>query len=89
MLDGLGALVQGRVRLWRFDGRTLKPVGGGDSRWTPAIPREPGPVPTPEGSVWLAPVHALEGFWVEVDAGDDERSRVAAERVVPIVAAVL
>jgi phosphoserine phosphatase RsbU/P len=89
VLDGLGALVQGRVRLWRFDGRTLKPAGGGDSRWTPAIPREAGPVPTPEGSVWLAPVHPLEGFWVEVDAGDDERSRLAAERVVPIVAAVL
>ena len=28
MLDGLSALVQGRVRLWRFDGRGLKPAGG-------------------------------------------------------------
>ena len=90
MLDGLVALVQGRVRLWRFDGRTLKPAAGGpDPGWTPAIPREAGPVPTPEGSAWLAPVDALEGFWVEVDAGGEERSRAAAGRVVPIVAAVL
>jgi len=78
VLDGLGALVQGRVRLWRFDGRGLKPAGGGDPGWSPAVPREAGPVPTPDGSVWLAPVNAIEGFWVEVDAGDEVRSRSAA-----------
>jgi sigma-B regulation protein RsbU (phosphoserine phosphatase) len=89
VLDGLGALVQGRVRLWRYDGRALKPVGGGDPGWSPSVPREPGPVPTPTGSVWLAPVRAVDGFWVEVDAGDEERSRSAADRVVPIVEAVL
>ncbi|HEU4524303.1 MAG TPA: hypothetical protein VFR62_04740, partial [Gemmatimonadales bacterium] len=89
MIDGLGALVQGRVRLWRFDGRSLKPAGGSDPGWTPSIPREAGPVPTPDGSVWLAPVGALEGFWVEVDTGDEARSRAAAERVVPIVQALL
>ena len=89
MLDGLGALVQGRVRLWRYDGRALRPVGGGDPGWSPSVPREPGPVPTPTGSVWLAPVRAVDGFWVEVDAGDEERSRSAADRVVPIVEAVL
>ena len=93
MLDGLGALVQGRVRLWRFDGRALKLAGGlaggGDPGWSPPIPREAGPVPTPDGSVWLAPVDALDGFWVEVDAGDEARSRSAADRVLPIVGAVL
>ena len=90
MLEGLGALVKGRVRLWRFDGRGLKVTGGGgDPGWSPPIPRAAGPVPTPTGSVWLAPVGNLEGFWVEVDAGDEERSRSAAERVVPIVSALL
>ena len=79
------------MRLWRYDGQGLKVAGGGpDPGWSPPIPREPGgPVPTPDGSVWLAPVNALEGFWVEVDAGDEERSRAAANRVIPVVAAVL
>jgi sigma-B regulation protein RsbU (phosphoserine phosphatase) len=90
VLEGLGALVQGRVRLWRYDGRMLKvAAGGADPGWSPPIPREAGPVPTPHGSVWLAPVSVLEGFWVEVDAGDEDRSRLAADRVVPVVAAVL
>ncbi|HWB43188.1 MAG TPA: GAF domain-containing SpoIIE family protein phosphatase [Gemmatimonadales bacterium] len=89
MLDGLGALVKGRVRLWRFDGRGLKPAGGGDPGWSPTIPRASGPVPTPTGSVWLARLGNLEGFWLEVDAGGEEESRVAADRVAPIVAALL
>ena len=89
MLDSLGALVQGRVRLWRFDGRGLKPSGAGDPGWSPTIPRASGPVPTPTGSVWLARLGDLEGFWLEVDAGDEERSRIAADKVAPIVAALL
>jgi sigma-B regulation protein RsbU (phosphoserine phosphatase) len=89
VLDGLGALVEGRVRLWRFDGRGLKLSGGGDPGWSPSIPRAAGQVPTPDGSVWLAPVGTPAGFWVEVDAGDEERSRLAADRVVPIVSALL
>jgi sigma-B regulation protein RsbU (phosphoserine phosphatase) len=89
VLDGLGALVKGRVRLWRFDGRGLKPAGGRDPGWSPTIPRASGPVPTPTGSVWLARLGNLEGFWLEVDAGGEEESRVAADRVAPIVAALL
>jgi phosphoserine phosphatase RsbU/P len=90
VLEGLGALVKGRVRLWRFDGRGLKVAGGGgDPGWSPTIPRAAGPVPTPTGSVWLTPVGNFEGFWVEVDAGGEEQSRSAAARVVPIVSALL
>jgi sigma-B regulation protein RsbU (phosphoserine phosphatase) len=90
VLDGLGALAQGRVRLWRFDGRGLKVAGGGeDPGWSPMIPRAAGPVPTPGGSAWLAPVDTLQGFWLEVDAGGEERSRSVAAAVVPIVAALL
>ena len=89
MLDGLGALVKGRVRLWRFDGRGLKVAGGGDPGWSPTIPRGSGPVPTPTGSVWLTRVGNVEGFWLEVDAGGEEQSRSAADLVVPIVSALL
>ena len=35
VLDGLGALVGGRVRLWRFDGRALRLAGGADPGWSP------------------------------------------------------
>jgi sigma-B regulation protein RsbU (phosphoserine phosphatase) len=78
------------VRLWRFDGRGLKVTGGGvDPGWSPPIPREAGPVPTPDASVWLAPLDTLEGFWLEVEAGGEDRSRAVAERVAPIVAAML
>ncbi len=89
MLEGLGALVKGRVRLWRYDGRGLKPVGGSATGWSPTIPRTAGPVPSPSGSVWLAPVDNIEGFWLEVDTGDDESAREAAERLVPVVSALL
>jgi sigma-B regulation protein RsbU (phosphoserine phosphatase) len=82
--------VQGRVRLWRFDGRGLKVAGGAaDPGWSPTIPREAGPVPTPEGSVWLAPLDTLQGFWLEVDAGGEDRSRAVAERITPVVVAML
>ncbi|HEX2220337.1 MAG TPA: GAF domain-containing protein, partial [Gemmatimonadales bacterium] len=90
MLDGLGTLVQGRVRLWRFDGRGLKVTGGGaDPGWSPPVPRQAGLVPTPDGGVWLAPLDTIEGFWLEVDAGGEDHSRTVAERIAPIVAAML
>jgi sigma-B regulation protein RsbU (phosphoserine phosphatase) len=89
VLDGLGALVNGRVRLWRYDGRGLKVAGGADPGWSPTIPRTAGPVPTPTGSAWLAPLGNIEGFWLEVGAGTDAASEAAAARVVPIVAALL
>ncbi len=77
------------MRLWRFDGRGLKLAGGGDAGWSPTIPRGSGPVPTPSGSVWLARIGDIEGFWLEVDTGDEDSSRAAADRIVPIVSAML
>ena len=89
MLEGLGALAGGRVRLWRFDGRGLRVAAGPDPGWSPTIPRGPGLVPTPTGSVWLEPVPEPEGFWVEVGLDGEAESRAAAERVTPVVAALL
>jgi sigma-B regulation protein RsbU (phosphoserine phosphatase) len=77
------------VRLWRFDGRGLRVAGGPDPGWSPTIPRSPGLVPTPAGSVWLEPVREPEGFWVEVALGSEAESRAAAERVAPVVGALL
>jgi phosphoserine phosphatase RsbU/P len=85
VLDSLSALVKGRVRLWRSDGRTLRPAGGSDPGWSLAIPASAGMTATPAGPVWLGPVPGSQGLWVEV-GGENER---AAERVVPLVAALL
>jgi sigma-B regulation protein RsbU (phosphoserine phosphatase) len=89
VLESLGALVGGRVRLWRFDGRGLRVAGGADPGWTPTIPRGPGLVPTPTGAVWLEAVDGVEGFWIEVDAGGEAAGRLGAARISPIVAALL
>ena len=55
VVDGLGALVQGRVRLWRYDGRALRLAAGADPGVAPAVPRAAGLTPTPGGTVWLEP----------------------------------
>ena len=64
ILESLGALVGGRVRLWRFDGRGLRIAGGPDPGWTPTRPRTGGEVPTPTGATRLDPLD-IEGYWVE------------------------
>jgi sigma-B regulation protein RsbU (phosphoserine phosphatase) len=46
-------------------------------------------VPTPTGSAWLEPIHDPEGFWIEVALEGEEESRAAAQRVAPVVAALL
>jgi sigma-B regulation protein RsbU (phosphoserine phosphatase) len=89
VLDRLGTLVEGRVRLWRFDGRGLRIVGGPDPGWTPPIPKAAGLVPIPTGSAWLAPMEEMEGFWLSVEAEGEDRMRAAAERVLPVVEALL
>jgi len=74
------------VRLWRYDGRTLRRFGTGpDPGFTPPIPLAPGLVPTPTGSVWLAPVPDTNGYWLEV--GDLPQARAA--EVAPQLAGIL
>jgi sigma-B regulation protein RsbU (phosphoserine phosphatase) len=77
------------VRLWRFDGRGLRVAVGPDPGWSPTIPRGAGLVPTPTGSAWLEPVREPAGFWIEVALASEEESRAAAERVAPLVGALL
>jgi sigma-B regulation protein RsbU (phosphoserine phosphatase) len=89
VLDSLGALVRGRVRLWRYDGRSLRVAGGADPGWSPPIPRSAGLVPTPAGAVWLEPVESVEGFWVEVQGAVEAEMRATAEQIVPVLSALL
>jgi len=78
-----------RVRLWRYDGRTLRLAGGGDPGWVPAIPTKTGLVRTPSGESWLEPLGEVEGFWVETTSGSEEQMRAAAHRVIPLLGTVL
>ncbi len=92
MLSGLGALAGARIRLWRFDGTRLRPAAGGDPGWAPPIPRREGPVPTPDGPVWLAPVPDVVGFWLEVDSADSAdggAADVTAQRILPLISIIL
>src|SRR3970282_1541265 len=70
LLDGLGALVEGRVRLWRSDGSGLHLAAGEDPGWSLPAPARPGLGRTPGGLAWLEPVAGPPGLWLEV-AGQD------------------
>jgi len=49
--------------------------------------REPGLVPTPTGSVWIAPVPDAEGFWMELDGVPPGRASELAPQLAGILAA--
>jgi sigma-B regulation protein RsbU (phosphoserine phosphatase) len=88
--DALGALAGARVRLWRYDGRALRKYGTApDPGFAPPIPLTAGLVPTPTGSVWLAPVGEESGFWLEVGELPEPRARELAPLLAGVVAAVL
>lgn len=76
------------MRLWRFDGRGLRLSAGAEPGWAPAVPHSAGTVETPGGPAWLAPVSGVDGFWLEV-GGDGTGPRETADRVLPLVAALL
>jgi sigma-B regulation protein RsbU (phosphoserine phosphatase) len=89
VVDGLGALVHGRVRLWRYDGRTLRLAAGADPGVAPAVPRAAGLTPTPGGTVWLEPVSEVEGFWLEISGPGEDELPAAAAALLPLVGALL
>jgi len=87
--DALGALAGARVRLWRYDGRALRKYGSApDPGFAPSIPLASGLVPTPTGSVWLAPVPETAGFWVEVGDVPEARASEIAPQLAGIVGAL-
>jgi sigma-B regulation protein RsbU (phosphoserine phosphatase) len=89
VVDGLGALVHGRVRLWRYDGRTLRLAAGADPGVAPALPRAAGLTPTPGGTAWLEPVSEVEGFGLEISGPREDELPAAAAALLPLVGALL
>jgi sigma-B regulation protein RsbU (phosphoserine phosphatase) len=89
VLQDLGALVGGEVRLWRSENQGLRVAGGIDPGWTLPLPTGAGPVHTPAGPAWLEPVASAPGLWLEVAGPSPEDLQRAATRIVPIVGALL
>jgi phosphoserine phosphatase RsbU/P len=77
------------VRLWRYDGRALRLAAGSDPGTAPEVPRATGLTPTPAGTVWLEPVDEIAGFWLEIGGLAEPALEAAAERLMPIVGALL
>ncbi|MDX2119501.1 MAG: GAF domain-containing SpoIIE family protein phosphatase [Gemmatimonadota bacterium] len=55
----------------------------------PPIPMTPGLVPTPTGSVWLAPVPDSREFWIELGDLPEARARELAPQLAGILGAIL
>ena len=90
MADTLGALAGARVRLWRYDGRGLRKFGSApDPGFTPPIPLAAGLIPTPTGSVWLAPVPDTRGFWIELGDCPEARAAELAPQLASVVGSFL
>jgi sigma-B regulation protein RsbU (phosphoserine phosphatase) len=89
VLDSLGALAGGQVRLWRWDGRALRLAAGSDPGSAPELPQAGGVAATPWGTVWLEPVSEVEGFWLEVGGLGETELPPTAARLLPLVGALL
>jgi sigma-B regulation protein RsbU (phosphoserine phosphatase) len=75
--------------LWRSDGRELRLAGGVDPGWRLPVPTGGGVVRTPEGPARLDPVPEVSGFWLETGAGTDAAMQEAADRLRPVVGALV
>jgi sigma-B regulation protein RsbU (phosphoserine phosphatase) len=89
VLQGLGSLVGGRLRLWRSSDQSLHLAGGIDAGWSLPLPAGSGLVSTPGGPAWMEPVDGTNGFWLEIGGERADELGQAASRVLPIVAALL
>ena len=89
MLHALGALVQGRVRLWHADQRSLRITAGPDPGWSLEVPAGAGLANTTEGTAWFQPVPGAPGIWLELADADPAQLEHAAQRVTPVVGALL
>ncbi len=89
MLDGLGTLVEGRIRIWHFDRGRLRPVVGVESVPAPAVEiGDDGAVTTSSPGRFLAPVEGLEDYWFEISDSSRPSAEIA-EQVGPIVSSLL
>ena len=89
MLQSLGSLVSGRVRLWHADSGLLRLAGGADPGWSLPVPGQAGLVETLQGPSWLQPVPSVANLWLEIGSGDPAALEQTAHRIAPVVSALL
>ncbi|HEY9013565.1 MAG TPA: hypothetical protein VIM84_00705, partial [Gemmatimonadales bacterium] len=89
MLQSLGSLVSGRVRLWHADSGLLRLAGGADPGWSLPVPRQAGLLDTLQGPAWLQPVPSVANLWLEIGSGDAAALEQTAHRIAPVVSALL
>jgi len=82
------------LRVWRHDGRQLRPLAGISPApvWTPVLnghgePRQGTRLDTPDGPAWFEPVSEVAGVWLEVRGGDAAAAVSLAEAVGSLLAA--
>lgn len=97
LLPALERLAGGLVRVWRSDGRRLRPLAGSPpaADWSPPPPAggashgaEGRTLETPEGSARFEPVREADGVWLEIrEAGAGRREAAALAEIVGAVLA--
>jgi len=93
VLPALERVSGARLRLWRRDGRGVRPLAGvpaGASSWTPALEgeRPGGPLETPDGPAWFERVPEADGVWLEIRNGAS-RAEGLPQALAAIVGSVL
>ena len=89
MFDGLGTLVEGRIRIWQLDRGRLKPVVGVESVPPPAVEvQDDGTVIPSTSGRFLESIEGLEGYWYEISESTRAPGEIAAQ-VGPIISSLL
>ncbi len=90
LLTALSRVARTNLRVWTANGAALRLLAGEPTSWLPPVngqagaPEEPRRVDTPDGAVWLLPVRAVTGVWLEV--GDSPASADEREALTRVVA---
>jgi phosphoserine phosphatase RsbU/P len=96
LLPALEQLSGARLRVWRFDGRHVRPLAGEASDgWSPTLDGHTGGrrIDTPGGPSWLEPVREADGVWLEIAEGTRKTgaggTRAAPTALAEVVGSVL
>ena len=67
----------------------MRPTGTDEPGWAPSLPLTAGPVATPRGAAWLDELPEAPGVWFSLEDLPEATAREAAERIRPLLTAVL
>src|SRR5437899_3085905 len=86
MLEDLGRLASGTLRVWRVKDGLVRLVGGEPVSWQPTLDGKAGhTVQTPDGPAWLEPVPDHADFWVQLGPDHNPEGRPRRARATAAV----